>query len=158
MRSALAILTAIACLTVFSPANAQTSIDVDALTKKEKVAREKAKALESERLKVRKDVSALKKDLAKTARQTQTIESELTALELETANLTARAVSLNTQISADHAQYSELLAALQRLEANPPPTLALTPRDAKRAADAGLLMATLSDPVSYTHLTLPTKA
>jgi len=145
MRSALAILTAIACLTVFSPANAQTSIDVDALTKKEKVAREKAKALESERLKVRKDVSALKKDLAKTARQTQTIESELTALELETANLTARAVSLNTQISADHAQYSELLAALQRLEANPPPTLALTPRDAKRAADAGLLMATLSD-------------
>ena len=38
----------------------------------------------------------------------------------------------------------ELIAALQRLEATPPPPLALTPRDAKRAAGAGLLIASLS--------------
>lgn len=144
MRNTLAILTITACLTAFSPAFAQSSTDVDALTKKEQAAREKAKTLESDRQKVRKDVSALKKTLAKTARETQSIESNLTALELETASLTARAVSLNTQINADRAQYAELLAALQRLEASPPPTLTLTPRNAKRAADAGLLMATLS--------------
>lgn len=145
MRNALVILALTACLTVSVPSFAQTSTDVDVLTKKEQAAREKAKALESERQKVRKDVSSLKKTLAKRARQTQTIETDLTALESETKSLTARAVTLNTQIEADRAQYTELLAALQRLELSPPPTLALTPRDAKRAADAGLLIATLSD-------------
>ena len=145
MRNVLAILSFSACLTLFSPVLGQTPTDVEVLTQKEQAAREKAKALESERQKVRKDVSELKKNLAKTARQTQSIESELTALELETASLTTRAETLTTQINADRAQYTELLAALQRLEATPPPTLALTPRNAKRAADAGLLMATLSE-------------
>ena len=145
MRNALAILALTACLTVFTPAYAQSSNDVDALTKKEEAAREEANALEVERQKVRKDVSNLKKTLAKTARQTQTIETDLTALERETESLTERALTLNTQIEADRAQYTELLAALQRLELSPPPSLALTPRDAKRSADAGLLMATLSN-------------
>jgi len=145
MRIALAILALSACLTVFSPTYAQTSNDVEALTKKEQAARKKAKELESERKLVREDVSSLKKTLAKTARQAQTIETELTTLEQETENLTVRAETLTVQIQADREQYSELLAALQRLEASPPPTLALTPRNAKRAADAGLLMTTLSD-------------
>ena len=145
MRIALVTLALTACLTVFTPAFAQTSNDVDALTKKEQLAREKADALESERKKVRKDVSSLKKTLAKTAQQTQTIETNLTSLERETANLNAQAETLTAQINIDRVQYTELLAALQRLEASPPPTLALTPRNAKRSADAGLLMATLSD-------------
>ncbi len=145
MRNALVILALAACLTASPPSFAQSSTDVDVLTKKEQAAREKANALESERQKVRKDVSNLKRTLAKTARQTQAIETNLTALERETESLSARAVTLNTQIETDRAQYTELLAALQRLELSPPPTLALTPRDAKRAADAGLLIATLSD-------------
>ncbi len=144
MRNALAILALIACLTAFAPSFAQSSNDVQVLTKKEQAAREKAKALESERDKVRKDVSSLKKTLAKTARQTQIIETDLTGLEQETQNLTTRAETLKRQIEADRAEYVDLLAALQRLESSPPPTLALTPRQAKRAADAGLLMANLS--------------
>ena len=145
MRNTLAILTLTACLTVFSPAFAQSSNDVEALTKKEQAARDKAKSLETERQKIRKDVSDLKKTLAKTAREAQAIETDLTSLEQETANLDARASNLITQINTDRAQTADLLAALQRLEATPPPTLALTPRNAKRAADAGLLMATLSE-------------
>jgi len=149
MRTALAIFT----LSVFlssslypsGPAYAQSSNDVETLTKKEQAARKKAEALESERIKVRKDVAELKKTLAKAARQTQSIETNLTVLEEETQKLTTRAASLTAQIDEDRAKYSDLLAALQRLEATPPPTLALTPRNAKRAADAGLLMATLSD-------------
>lgn len=141
MRVVLAIL----ALSLSSPVFAQTSNDVEALTKKEQAAREKAKDLETERKKVRKDVSALKKTLAKAARQTQTIESDLTILEEETENLANRAAVLTAQIAEDRAQYTELLAALQRLEATPPPTLSLTPRNAKRAGNAGLLMATLSD-------------
>lgn len=145
MRNTLAILTVTACLAVCSPAFAQNATDVDVLTQKEQAARDKAKSLESERQKIRKDVSSLKKTLAKTARQTQTIETNLTALELETASLSTRTNSLTEQIIADREHSAELLAALQRLEATPPPTLALTPRNAKRAADAGLLMATLSE-------------
>ena len=145
MRIALAILALAACLTATSPVMGQTSGDIEALTKKEQAAREKTKSLESEREKVRKDVSALKKTLAKTAQQAQNIETGLTSLELETAGLTARVDDLSAQIQDDRAQTMELIAALQRLEATPPPPLALTPRNAKRAADAGLLIASLSE-------------
>ena len=145
MRIALAILALAACLTATSPVMGQTPDDIDALTKKEQAAREKTKSLESEREKVRKDVSALKKTLAKTAQQAQNIETGLTSLELETAGLTARVDDLSAQIQDDRAQTMELIAALQRLEATPPPPLALTPRNAKRAADAGLLIASLSE-------------
>ena len=145
MRIALAILALAACLTATSPVMGQTSGDIEALTKKEQAAREKTKSLESEREKVRKDVSALKKTLAKTAQQAQNIETGLTSLELETAGLTTRVDDLSAQIQDDRAQTMELIAALQRLEATPPPPLALTPRNAKRAADAGLLIASLSE-------------
>lgn len=145
MRIALAILALAACLTATSPVMGQTPGDIDALTKKEQAAREKTKSLESEREKVRKDVSALKKTLAKTAQQAQNIETGLTSLELETSGLTARVDDLSAQIQDDRAQTMELIAALQRLEATPPPPLALTPRNAKRAADAGLLIASLSE-------------
>ena len=141
MRALIAILT----LLIAMPAYGQSSSDVEALTKKEQAARQKADALEAERVKVRDDVAALKKTLAKAARQTQTIETDLVAIEQDIQNLTARAANLTAQIGADREQYSKLLAALQRLEATPPPTLALTPRDAKRAATAGQLMATLSE-------------
>jgi septal ring factor EnvC (AmiA/AmiB activator) len=87
----------------------------------------------------------LKKSLAKTAQQTQTIESNLTTIEADIESLTLRSVNLTTQIKTDRLQNTKLIAALQRLEAKPPPTLALTPRDAKTAATAGRLIATLSD-------------
>ena len=143
MRISLSILTL--CLLLSGPAYAQSSIDVEAITQKEQAAREKAKTLESERVQVRKDVAALKKALAKTAQETQSIETNLTSLEQQTKKLTERAQTLTSQINQDRQKYAELLAALQRLEATPPPTLALTPRNAQRAANAGLLMATLSD-------------
>lgn len=145
MRIALAILIFTLWLPLSAPALAQNSTDVEALTQKEEAARKKADVLETERVQVRKDVAALKKTLAKAAQQTQTIETDLTALEDETRYLTERAQTLTSQIDADRVKYAELLAALQRLEATPPPSLALTPRDAKRAADAGHLMATLSN-------------
>ena len=149
MRIALTILTLSLTLSlspfICGPSFAQTNSDVETLTKKEQAAREKAEALETERVQVRKDVAELKKVLAKAAQQTRTIETDLTALEQETLKLTDRAKTLTAQIDQDREKYAELLAALQRLEATPPPTLALTPRDAKRAANAGQLMATLSD-------------
>jgi len=47
-------------------------------------------------------------------------------------------------MEAGQRQYAELLAALQRLETSLPPSLAITPNDAKRASDAGQLMTTIS--------------
>ena len=141
MRLALIIFT----LLLAAPAYGQSSNDVESLTKKEQAARQKAATLEAERIQVRKDVDALKKSLAKTAQQTQTIESNLTTIEADIESLTLRSVNLTTQIKTDRLQNTKLIAALQRLEAKPPPTLALTPRDAKTAATAGRLIATLSD-------------
>ena len=139
MRTALAILT----LLLAAPAYGQNSSDVENLTKKEQAARQKADALEAERAKVRKDVDALKKTLAKAARQTQSIESDLTAIENDIAGLSQRSANLTAQIQDDRLQYTKLIAAIQRLEAKPPPTLALTPRDARQAATAGQLISTL---------------
>jgi len=144
MRTALTILTLSLTLSLSAPTFAQSSSDIETLSKKEQAARKKAEALESERVQVRKDVEALKKVLAKAAQQTRNIETDLTTLEQDTRTLSNRAESLTNQIDQDRTKYAELLAALQRLEATPPPTLALTPRDAKRAANAGQLMATLS--------------
>ena len=143
-----ALLTILFCLIAF-PVAAQTSGDVEVLTKKEQEARKKTSQLEAEQNNVRKDVSEIKKKLAKASRETQNIEANLTALEHETENLDRRAVSLQSQITNDRAKYVELLAALQRLEIKPPPTLALSPKNAKRAADAGLLMATLSEQLKH---------
>jgi len=145
MRHAPAILALILPLLLSGTLHAQSSNDVEALTKKEQAARQKAEALEIERVQVRKDVAELKKTLAKAAQETQSIETGLTSLENETQKLTERAQTLTSQINEGRTKYAELLAALQRLEATPPPTLALTPRNAKRSANAGLLMATLSD-------------
>jgi len=139
MRTALAILT----LLLAAPAYGQNSSDVENLTKKEQAARQKADALEAERAKVRKDVDALKKTLAEAARQTQSIESDLTAIENDIAGLSQRSANLTAQIQDDRLQYTKLIAAIQRLEAKPPPTLALTPRDARQAATAGQLISTL---------------
>lgn len=145
MRIAFAIFVLTLSPIAAAPVFAQSSTDVETLTKKEQAARQKADALETERKQVRKDVAALKKTLSKAAQQTRLIETDLTALEDETQKLTDRATALTTQITQDREKYAELLAALQRLEATPPPTLTLTPRNAKRAANAGLLMTTLSD-------------
>ncbi len=145
MRASFTILALTAFLSLSVPAFGQSSSDVEALTKKEQAARDKAKALESERAKVRQDVSSLKKSLAKKARQTQGIETNLIALETETATLTKRAEILTAQMEAGQKQYAELLAALQRVETSLPPNIALTPNNAKRASDAGLLMSTLSE-------------
>ncbi len=128
-----------------SAAFAQSTGDIDALTKKEQAAREKSKKIEVERKTVRKDVSDLKKKLAKAAREAYSIETNLTSLEQETAYLNNRVTQLTEQISTERMQYMELLAALQRLEAKPPPTIALSPRNAKSASDAGLLITGLSE-------------
>ena len=131
-------------LLLAAPAAAQTTSEVEALTRAEQDARKAAKELEKERAAVRKDISALKADLGKTARRAQGVETELLVLQTETADLKIRANRLSTSIMEDRADYLHLLAALQRLEANPPPTITLTPRDAQRAAQAGQLIAGLS--------------
>ena len=95
MRALLAIIFVLFASSAFG----QTSGDVDALTKKEQAAREKSDKLEAERKTVRNDVSALKKKLAKTARETHSIETNLTALEQETADLNRRVIKLTEQIS-----------------------------------------------------------
>ncbi len=131
-------------LTWATPAFSQSTNDVEALTKKEQAARDKAENLEKERIRVLKDVDTLKKSLAKTAQETQTIESDLTRLERDTEILVERETNLSADIEKNREQYISLLAALQKLEAAPPPTLVLTPRNAKRASRAGGLMTTLS--------------
>jgi len=143
------VLLTLTLLLLATPSFAQTADDVDALTKKEQAARKKTTQLSVQHESVRKDVADLKKKLAKSAREAQKIEVELGNLENQTAELNSRVQTLKTQIADDRIRNSELLAALQRLEATPPPTLILSPRNAKQAAQAGQLMATLSGQLKH---------
>ena len=129
----------------FGPqALAQNAGDLKVLTKKEEEARKKTAKLESEQNTVRQDISKLKAELSKSAIEVQTISSELSSLEKQTNDLTQRAQSLKAGIDQDKIRYVELLAAIQRLEASPPPALILSPREAKKASQAGILMNNLS--------------
>lgn len=123
------------------------SVDPERLDElSERTAAEKAKedAIRKDREAVAGELGRLKKSLTKIAteagayeRQGQEIERRLTALQTEEDNL-------KSAIYGDRQTLMKLLAALQRVENNPPPALAVSPSDAADAARAGRLMSNLS--------------
>ena len=118
--------------------------DLEALTNAEKQAREEAAALEKRRKVVSGEISDLQKSLQKLARETKVFEKDALALTARKDEIDANIAEITQDIKADEADLMKLLAALQRLETNPPPTLAIRPDDAIASAQAGQLMAALS--------------
>lgn len=123
------------------------SVDPDRLNElSERAAIEKAKedAIKKDREAVAGELGQLKQSLTKIAaeanayeRQGRQIEQRLTALQSEEKRL-------KSDIYDDRQTLMKLLAALQRIESNPPPALAVSPADAADAARAGRLMSSVS--------------
>ena len=117
---------------------------LESLTKAEEDARRKEAELAKKRDAIATEVSKLKKDLVRNASQAEKFEREGQSLESKLADLDMKANALNQAIYGDRQTLTRLLAALQRVENNPPPPLATQPKDAAEAARAARLMATVS--------------
>ena len=118
---------------------------LDTLTRAEEQAREKAAQLSRQRDTVRSDIDALKKELVKTGAESQGFEREGQSLETRLNELSLETERLNAAIYSDRDALMRLLAALQRIENNPPPPLATNPKDATEAARAATLMVVISE-------------
>lgn len=128
------------------PAHSQTPDPkkLESLTKAEEEARQAAAELAKKRKSIQSEIDGLKKQLVKTASEAASYEKEGLTLERKLAKLDADERALKDKIYGDRQTLMQLLGALQRIENNPPPPLAIRPKDSTEAARAETLMASLS--------------
>lgn len=100
--------------------------------------------LKAKRDKVLSDVKSLTGDINQMATQLSSLSRQEAELSSELEQLIAQKQTIETSILADKSAMTQILAALQRIESNPPPALAVQPNDAADAARAGLLMSGLN--------------
>lgn len=135
------------CCAAISPAFAQTSADPKTLEEVQKAA-EAARAeetkLSQKREKVSAEITTLKKDLQKNTRQIQVFEREAEDLQDALGVLQQDVAQITARLQTDKTAISQLIAALQRLDVNPPPTLTTNPKNAIEAAQGAELMGQLS--------------
>ena len=117
---------------------------LESLTKAGAEARRKEAELAKRKKSVQGEISKLKKDLVRTASESQSFEKEGRSIEAKLSAMEIEAERLDAAIYGDRQALMQLLAALQRIENNPPPPLATNPSDAVRAARAATLAAALS--------------
>ncbi len=117
---------------------------LESLTRAEQEARAKEAALTKKRGKIQKDISRLKSDLVKTAAESEKFEKEAQRLESDLEQLEGK-LKLNTEaVQNDRQSFIKLIAALQRIENNPPPAFAASPGDAVEAARAARMISAIS--------------
>lgn len=128
------------------PAFAQinTPEDLDALTQAEKNARAEAEALDRRRYAVNAEITKLENSLRALSREVKVFERDALALEKKQQDIEATISQIEGNILSDRAELTKLLAALQRLEANPPPAMVMRPDNAIEAAQAAQLIAALT--------------
>ena len=118
--------------------------ELETLTKAEKDARKTEAELSKKREAIQGEINGLKKQLVKTASEAASFEKESIGLERSLAKLSQQETELNAKIYQDQQSLMQLLAALQRIDNNPPPPLATRPKDAAEAARAEKLISSLS--------------
>ncbi|MBV1885488.1 MAG: peptidoglycan DD-metalloendopeptidase family protein, partial [Parvibaculaceae bacterium] len=103
---------------------------------RERLLREQAAKLSAE-------VLALKKQLVSAAAKVQKREGDVIASEDRLDGLVAAQAVLSAKLKTRQKDMTETLAALQRLDRNPPPALAIQPDDTVAAMRSAMLLSTL---------------
>ncbi len=104
---------------------------------------ERRKQLEAEANALAEEVQAIRQKLIEAAARVQASEREVTDSEIRLAGLEAAQAVLLAQLETRRAELTDTLAALQRLDRNPPPALAVRPDDAVSAMRSALLLSTI---------------
>ncbi|WP_371395549.1 murein hydrolase activator EnvC [Fretibacter rubidus] len=141
-----AIISLLLMLLIPMTADAQINpADLDKLKREQAAAKAKADKIAKQQDSVRADINKFKRDLQKSAAQSATIEKTSRQIADKLSELNRDETRLNGSLSADKAALTEVLAALQRLEVNPPPALMVGAKNASDAAMAAVLMGSVSD-------------
>ena len=124
----------------------ETAPDPQALQSIEKklgTAKERQVMLEAEAEELRAEVAKLRAELIKAAARVQAREEDVTLSEDRLQGLVGAEAVLRAQLSARRKDLAETLAALQRLDRNPPPALAVKPDDALGAMRSAMILGAL---------------
>lgn len=101
------------------------------------------RALEAQAAALAREIDTIRQSLIETARRVQARERDVTSSETRIAGLEAAKAVLMARLETRRAELIDTLAALQRLNLNPPPALAVKPGDALSAMRSALLLATI---------------
>lgn len=104
---------------------------------------ERRKQLEAEANALAEEVQEIRQQLIEAAARVQARERDVTDSETRLAGLEAAQAVLLAQLETRRAELTDTLAALQRLDRNPPPALAVRPDDAVSAMRSALLLSTI---------------
>ena len=135
MRAALLVI-ALVC----APATAQDRT-LDTIAQERAAAEAEAQRLAARRAGLRGELDDLKARMSAMSRETAALEADAAELEGRVDDLAMRAGVLAGRIADDRADIRQLVAVLQRIESNPPPTLATGGGSAIGTARAGALAA-----------------
>ncbi len=117
--------------------------DLKKIEQETRDAQREADALAKKQSAVQKEISGLQTQLVKIGSDIQGLETTATRLESELATAETKETRIKDKIYADRQSLMRLLAALQRIENNPPPALIVSPNDAANAVRAARLMSDL---------------
>lgn len=110
---------------------------LQAVEKQLEETRDRAKALDAQAEALSREVKSLQDEIIKAARSAQDTEEDLSSLERDLADLTARAKTLKAELGGRDAQMMQVLMGLERLALRPPEALMaqpMSPDDIVRSA------------------------
>lgn len=125
----------------------QTPPDREEIEAMEETARETraiSEAREAEAESLRREIADLQARLVEAGSRVQGREAEAASAAARLQALEAEEATLRTRLSRERESLADVLAALQRLEMNAPPALAVSPDDASEAARAAGLLSTIA--------------
>ncbi len=117
---------------------------LDTLSEQAKAAQAKANAFSKKQQFVETEIAKLKNELINATAKSRGYEHEANRIYERITDLQTEKQALNDLIFKDRTALIDLLAAMQRIEKNPPPAFLLNTQNTIDAARAGMLMASLS--------------
>jgi len=113
--------------------------DLEKITKAERKARLKSKALSKEKKEISIELKNLKIQLIETASTVKNYELESISLEQQKINLLASEETLKEKVYGDKKTLIRLLSTLQKIENNPPPLSINQTKDSATSAQAAIM-------------------
>jgi septal ring factor EnvC (AmiA/AmiB activator) len=127
----------------FAQAPGKSAAELEQIERSLESARSQAGRLEAELHSVAEEQAELKRKLIDSAARIQTREDQITQGENRLDELAEEDAILRSQLGERRSAMSEMLAALQKLEREPPPVLAVRPGDAVAAIRSAMLLASV---------------
>lgn len=135
-------------LSGFSQAQDIDPSRLEELKNREAEAKLRESEIQSERKEVAGAIVVLSKNIKEISSTLAELETDQAQLMQQVSDLEEKQKETSRKIATRKSSITDLLAALQRIESNPPPTLATHPNDAAKASRAGLLLRNLTRQIS----------